>query len=319
MCRLLECILIALIAALFFVASGAWLSDVRAQPDPVPLPVTEIAQNVFVAAGPHELATPANADHISNSSFVIGSNAVAVIDTGGSFGVGKRLLAAIREKTALPIRYVINTHVHPDHILGNAAFKDVGAQIVGHQNLPEALAERAMVYLDATRDLIGTLAFAGTEAIAPTLLVKDRTTLDLGGRQLVLDAWPVAHTNTDLTVFDDKTRTWFLGDLLFSGHIPALDGSLKGWLTVIDALKKRSADRVVPGHGPVSMLWPESAAPMEAYLRMLSTQVRQLLKAGDTMQEAADTAMQSERSKWALFDEFNARNVIAAYHELEWE
>ncbi len=284
-----------------------------------PLPLTAVADGVFVAVGPHELATPANADHISNAGFIVGGDAVAVIDTGGSFMVGRRLLAAIRTKTDKPIRYVIDTHDHPDHILGNAAFVGTGAEIVGHRNLPQALAARAAVYLSATRDLIGEQAFAGTRAIVPTLLVQQRLDLDLGQRRLSLEAWPPAHTDTDLTVMDERTGTWFLGDLLFSGHVPALDGSLRGWLAAIDVLKTRKALRVVPGHGPAVMAWPDALGAMERYLRLLDADLRRMIREGKTMQQAAAAAAQPERGAWALFDDFNARNAITAFHELEWE
>ena len=106
---------------------------------------------------------------------------------------------------------MIDTHDHPDHVFGNAAFLETGAQVVGHRNLPDALAARAEVYLKATRDLIGEAAFAGTLAVAPTLLVDRRMELDLGQRRLTLEAWPPAHTDTDLTVLDERTGTWFLG------------------------------------------------------------------------------------------------------------
>lgn len=306
-------VLLTCLVAILLVGAAAGAEPVA------PLPVTEVAEGVFVAVGPHELATPANADHISNASFVVGGDAVAVIDTGGSFVVGRRLLAAIRARTERPIRYVINTHDHPDHVFGNAAFLETGAAIVGHWALPDALAERADVYLGATRDLIGAEAFTGTRAIPPTVLVRDRLTLDLGGRRLILEAWPAAHTNTDLTVLDERTGTWLLGDLLFSGHVPALDGSLKGWLAVIETLKTRTVARAVPGHGPAVMPWPQALEPMERYLRTLAADVRRAIRDGRTMQQAAEAAALSERSRWALFDDFNARNAIAAYHELEWE
>ncbi len=86
---------------------------------------------------------------------------------------------------------------------------------------------------------------------APTLLVEETSELDLGGRKLILHAWPVAHTDCDLTVYDPASRILFAGDLLFSGHLPVLDGSLKGWLKTLDALKATPAERVVPGHGAI--------------------------------------------------------------------
>ena len=101
--------------------------------------------------------------------------------------------------------------------------------------------------------------------VPPTILVDGTTTLDLGSRTLTLRAWPVAHSDSDLTVLDEQTGTLFAGDLVFLGHTPVLDGSLRGWLDVIDELATLPAQRVVPGHGPVSE-WPAALADERRYL-----------------------------------------------------
>jgi glyoxylase-like metal-dependent hydrolase (beta-lactamase superfamily II) len=166
---------------------------------------------------------------------------------------------------------------------------------------------------------MGPEAFEGTRVVLPTTLVSDRLEVDLGGRKLVLEAWKTAHTNTDLTVYDERTGTWFLGDLLFAGHVPALDGNLAGWLRVVADLKARPATRVVPGHGPASMPWPAAIAPMEAYLAGLEKDVRRRVREGQPIEDAAAAAKGSEPDGWALFHDFHPRNVTNAFHELEWE
>ncbi|MGX7705773.1 quinoprotein relay system zinc metallohydrolase 2 [Methylobacterium sp. Gmos1] len=289
----------------------------RAADDPPPLAVQEVAPGIFVYAAPYALAGRGNDGAIANVGFVIGREAVAVIDTGGSLRAGQRLRAALRQRTALPVRYVINTHVHPDHVLGNAAFAEEGATFVGHHALPEALAARADGYLRATADLVGP-GFAGTRIVPPTLLVSTPLDLDLGGRVLRLEAWPTAHTNSDLTVRDEATDTWFLGDLLFVGHVPALDGRLTGWIATLRALKARPAARVVPGHGPAAVPWPAAAGPIDRYLADLAGQVRAMVRDGTPIGEAGRAA-RDEAGEWALFDDFNARNATTAYQELEWE
>ena len=103
--------------------------------------------------------------------------------------------------------------------------------------------------------------------VMPTLEVRDRLELDLGGRMVRLTAHPLAHTDNDLTLLDTASGTLFCGDLLLVGRVPALDGSVLGWLQVLDALKASSATRgatqAVPGHGPERVDWPAGAADLE--------------------------------------------------------
>lgn len=284
-----------------------------------PLPVAEVAPGIFVFHGAHEEATAGNLGGIANLGFVVGAEAVAVIDTGGSLAEGRRLLAAVRRQTDLPVRHVIDTHFHPDHVLGNAAFAGPGTTIIGHANLPRGLGARADSYMQGLEDALGNAA-AGTAIVPPTLLVRDRLTLDLGGRPLALRAWPPAHTDADLTVLDTTTGTLFAGDLVFLQRVPAIDGSLHGWLDAIAGLRREAGIRqVVPGHGPVAADWPGALDDEERYLGVILSETRAALAAGRSLDQAVATVGRSERRRWLLFDDYNDRNVATAYTELEWE
>jgi len=282
------------------------------------LPVSEVAPKIFVHTGQTALMTRENDGATANIGFIVGDNAVAVIDTGGSVREGEKLLAAIRARTDKPVRYVINTHGHPDHVFGNAAFVSSGTVFVGHRNLPQALAVRGPFYTDAFRRIMGEQLLDGVRMIPPTVLVDGTTKLDLGARILTVTSWPTAHSDNDLTVLDEQTGTLFAGDLVFLAHIPVLDGSLRGWLKVIDELGTLPAQRVIPGHGPVSE-WPVALADQRRYLELLASDVRGLIARGEPITVAAGTAAASERPRWQLFDDYNARNATSAYSEIEWE
>ncbi len=232
--------------------------------------VKEIAPGLYVRHGVLALMTAANRGAIANIGFIVGKNAVAVIDTGGSACGGARLRAAIAARTDLPVRYVINSHVHPDHIFGNAAFLPDKPQFVGHSRLAQAMAMRGEYYLAAGRRQMGAELLEGTKIVSPTISVSDTLTLDLGERKLVLTAHEAAHTDHDLTIFDERTGTLWVGDLLFRRHIPVVDGSLLGWLRIMGKLSRMTVVRVVPGHGPVSEDWPHVLAPQRLYLTTLA-------------------------------------------------
>lgn len=284
----------------------------------VSLSVVEIAPGIFVHNGVQQDASPANDDAIANIGFIVGKEAVAVIDPGGSYREGAELRAAIRDRTALPIRYVIMTHVHPDHIFGAAAFRNDHPDFIGHTRLPGALAERGAYYLRRLHEAIGSEA-DGSEIVPPNLLVSDRLKLDLGSRRLVVWAHGPAHTDSDLTIFDEKTSTFWLADLLFVDRIPVIDGSLVGWLSELQKMTAIAAARAVPGHGPVSVPWPQAAERERRYLEAVARDTRAAIKAGIDIADAYRHVAQSERGHWLLFDDYHPRNVTAAYKELEWE
>ncbi|MFM0140196.1 quinoprotein relay system zinc metallohydrolase 2 [Caballeronia grimmiae] len=280
--------------------------------------VQQIAPGNYVHRGHDDVATPANGGDIANVGFIVGARCVAVIDTGGTLAEGRQLRAAIRAVTPLPVCYVINTHMHPDHIFGNGAFKDEHAQFVGSVKLPQAEAARGDNYLRALNRELGAAA-DGSEIVPPTLTVDGSASLDLGGRTLTLQTWKTAHTNNDITVYDEKSGTLWLGDLLFVGCIPVVDGSVVGWLDDIARIKQMNSRHVVPGHGPLDAPWPQSIEAEEQYLAELARDVRAAIKRGDTIQHAVDTVGVDQRDKWLLYDVYHRRNVTAAYAELEWE
>ena len=302
-------------AILLMIGSALLSLDAHAQG----LSIQQVAPGVYVHFGRQEEASEHNHGDISNIGFVVGERGVGVIDTGGSPEEGLDLLAAIRSVTPLPVLFVINTHVHPDHIFGNTAFQDTGATFVGHAGLASAMVARGAFYLGRLPVDIGKAAAMGAKVISPSLAVDGSVPLDLGGRQLMVQAWPTAHTDNDISIYDSQTQTLWTGDLVFRKRIPVVDGSLVGWLGVMDRLAAIPAKLAVPGHGPLITRWPDEMDAQRHYLMVVRDGVRDVIKAHGTMEQAMDKVGQSERDNWLLFDHYHRRNVSAAFAELEWE
>lgn len=289
----------------------------RAAPSSSTLVTKEIAPGVHVRQGVHEEASARNLDAIANVGFIVGSEAVAVMDPGGSLADGEQLRRRIREVTKRPIRYVLMSHVHPDHIFGAGAFVQDEPTFIGHAKLPQALAQRGEFYRERLEAVLG--ADAVGPVVHPTMLVEERSTLDLGDRTIELIAHPAAHTDNDVSAIDSRTRTLFASDLLFVERVPSLDGSLKGWLQELKRLESLETLRTVPGHGPPSVDFASAARPLEQYLQTLLTQTRKAIADGVEIDEAPEFVAIEEREHWALFDDYHGHNVTQAFKELEWE
>ena len=279
--------------------------------------VSEMAPGIFVHFGKHENPDRSNLGDIANIGFIVGSEAVAVVDSGGSVSIGRELKNAIREVSSLPIRYVIITHIHPDHALGTPPFLDAKPEIVGHHRLPNAILQRGSFYVERSKEVLGDNEVE--TIVVPTLLVESETTIDLGQRKLLIRAHETAHTDNDLSVFDYNTKTLWLSDLLFIDRTPVVDGSATGWIKLLKSMRDANADLVIPGHGSVVRDWPSGGSKMLAYLENLVAAVRDMLQQGKSAGQALSIAESENSDGWLLFRDSHPRNVLKAYSELEWE
>lgn len=280
----------------------------------------EIQPGIYVHQGEHLDVDHGYHGDICNIGFIIGDQSVAVIDTGGSLKIGRQLLKAIREKTSLPISYVINTHVHLDHIYGNAAFINENPIFVGHSELPKAMLLRKEFYETTNQNFLNIPPEESIQ-IPPSLLISINKPqeIDLGNRKLRLEAFPSAHTNNDLIVVDMNTKTAWLADLMFTERTPSMDGDIHGWINALEKIEKSNYEVIIPGHGTPPANNNKAIRKIKSYLELLRNEIRQAIDDGMDLQDALDTIARSEKNKWELFDVQNARNINMVYPIMEWE
>ncbi len=152
-----------------------------------PLPVKEVAPGVYVHHGKVAAMTAESEGDVANIGFIVGDDCVAVIDTGGSPSVGRALDAAVAAHTGRPVCYVINTHAHPDHVLGNPAFDEKGVTFIAHEDYAQALGARMSTYQERFSAILDQ-PIGREDFVVPDRTVADTLTLDLGERTLELKA-----------------------------------------------------------------------------------------------------------------------------------
>lgn len=284
------------------------------------LNIIEVAEGVFVHQGEHLHVDESYQGDIANIGFIIGADSVAVIDSGGSPSIGRALKESIREKTSLPIKYVINTHHHLDHIYGNSALIDKDIEFIGHTELPRAMALRKEIYERLNLEYLN-IPIKESIQIAPSIFIKvnESKVFDLGERKIKITAYPSAHTNNDITVEDLKTRTLWAGDLLFVDRTPVVDGDIHGIIDVTNHLISLDFNLVIPGHGTPTKNWRKAFEKHRDYFVILRDEIREAISEDIGLQEAIETVARSESRKWELFEVQNAININQVYPQLEWE
>jgi len=280
----------------------------------------QVGPNVWAAISNPKSKAPAGA----NTGFVIGDDGVAVIDTSasadadGNFGIeaAKDLLAAIRTLTKLPVRFVINTHYHLDHVGANAVFVDAGAIVLAHRNV------RGWVHSENLRMFgrdIKPQQKTFIEALVPPTVTYDQPVdLYLGSRAIRVRSFP-GHTGGDSVVLIPDAMVVFAGDLFWRNMLPNLiDASTQPWIDTLDTLAKDEPDATfVPGHGDVGNAHDVMAfREYLATLRKLVSDAQAMRKSGEALADAVMPALSDKYSRWDYFKYLARLNILETDAEL---
>ena len=260
------------------------------------------------------MGSAANRNFISNAAFVVTDAGVVVIDALGSPALANELIAEIRRVTTQPIRYLIVTHYHADHIYGLQAFKAINATIVAHQAGRAYLgSDTARLRLEASRqDLFPWIDETTAVVPADRWLSDTDTKLQVGGFEFQIRHVGPAHTSEDVVVFVPQRGVLFAGDLAFQGRIPFVgQADSEQWIASLTHLLDFRARLVVPGHGPVSTDPASDLSLTRDYL----VHLRQVMGAATRELEPFDEAY--ARADWSRFERlplFRAVNRMNAYN-----
>jgi glyoxylase-like metal-dependent hydrolase (beta-lactamase superfamily II) len=279
-----------------------------------PLKAVQVADRVWFVQGQAALGTAANRNFISNAGFVVTDDGVVVVDALGSPALAVELLAQIRQITPQPVRYVIVTHYHADHIYGLQTFKAAGATILAHAEGMEYLnSETAHQRLEASRVDLAPWINAETHLVeADRWLDQRQTNFKVGSFDFQISHVGPAHTPEDLVVYVPQLGVLFSGDLFFRGRIPFVgQADSRLWIASLTRLMQYQPKIVIPGHGPASTDPMADMALTRDYLQYLRKTMGAAAINLDPFEEAY------AKADWSRFDAmplFHAANRMNAYN-----
>jgi glyoxylase-like metal-dependent hydrolase (beta-lactamase superfamily II) len=273
----------------------------------------EVSPGIWMVQGASALGSPANRNFISNAAFVVTPAGVVVVDALGSPALAEELIAAIGRITPLPIRHLVVTHYHADHIYGLQAFKAAGATVTAHRDGQAYLrSDTAALRLQAGRVELAPWIDEHTQLVAADRWIDAPTVLTLGGVEFVLQPAGPAHTPEDLVVVLPAQGVLIAGDLVFRGRIPFVGQADSGrWIEALNRLLTYHARVIVPGHGPASASAESDLTLTRDYLQHLRLSMGEAARNLEPFEEAY------AKADWSRFEHlplFKAANRINAYN-----
>lgn len=297
-------------------------------PITIPLDIKQVPDKpIWYSTGNPGIPGKGNEGNTSNAGFIVTSAGVAVFDALGTPSHGWALLQAIRKVSDKPIRYVIASHYHADHIYGLQAFRDhTSALIVAQERAGEykendqIADEKANERLDQRRGVLFPWVNEKTRVVPPDITFKDRMTIALGDRRLTLLYAGPAHSSSDSMMMVEPDGVLFAGDIVQNSRIPFMnsdDVSTTQWLNALDEVEKLDPKFIIPGHGTSSTRAKEAIAFTRDYILYVR---RTMARA---VQDWVDFDAAYAQADWAKYKDMpafaanNRGNAYRIFLELE--
>ncbi len=277
----------------------------------VDMSLERVSEHVYYASGEAGVAT-SNQGFISTAGVIITAEGVVVLDALGTPSLSVRLLEEIRKITSLPIKYVVVTHYHADHVYGLQVFKALGAQIIAARGVDEYIdAKSSALRLEERRGSLSPWVNEATHLVRPDVYVDDTYRLSLGGVDMTLTRLGAAHSEVDLIMRVENDKVLFTGDLIFEGRIPFVGSadSLQ-WIRTLERIDTQGLAALIPGHGQAAVDPVSTIAATQGYLAYLRTVMG---AAVDELKPFDEAYAEADWSAYESLPAFNAANRINAY------
>lgn len=299
-----------LLAALMLLVVHA-VHAVDYPPITVAMPIKQVSEHCYYAAGAPGAATD-NEGFISNAGFIVTDDGVVVLDALGSPSLGKALLDNIRKVTDKPIRIVVVTHYHADHVYGLQVFQDEGAEIIAPRGAYEYIdAPVAMQRLEERRLSLDPWVNDDTRLVRPDRLVEESYEFSLGGIDFLVSYLGSAHSEGDMTLYVAQDRVLYSGDIIFEGRVPFVgEADTQAWVETLRRLETEELAALVPGHGPAARDPVGAVGRTRDYLAYL----RETMGAAvDDLQDFESAYVETDWSRYERLPAFGAAHRRNAY------
>jgi len=289
-------------------------------PTTVEMDIKKVSEHVYYVEGIPGIATD-NEGFISNAGFVITGDGVVVFDALGTPSLAARLVSEIRQLTEQPIRKVIVSHFHADHIYGLQVFEDIGAEISAPEGAQKYLqSDAAKERLEERQFSLDPWVNENTRLVLPDVTVSKSNTFTMGDVTFTINYMGKAHSDGDLSMLVEPDSVLFSGDIIFEGRVPFVGSAdTKNWLETLTRLETGGLTALIPGHGPASTNPEQTIALTRAYLAYLREVMGAAVDEFTAFDEAYAEADWSQFKDLPAFEEGNRINAYQVYLSMEAE
>lgn len=275
-----------------------------------------VTSDVHCFFGKPEIMNTTNNGNIVNSCYIDAGEGYVVVDTGPSYAYAESAYNAMKKIKSLPVKLVINTHIHDDHWLGNNYFTEQGIKVLGSDDFKVSA---DMSEPTRMQTYISPEAYAKTKPTLPTEMISDDTNLTIGNQKLELKiAKRKAHTAKDMMVYLPKSNVLIAADLVFNDRLPSVrGGDINGWIAALEDVDGLKAAHVVGGHG--NRTDKDAARMTREYFTQMRSEIRSAIAEGLSIDETMKKVTMDPYKKYKLYEGTHRQNVEASYRVLEWE